>query len=521
MKYLSITSALFKSAAIIAVMAGSLSAQPDSYEPIWHCTGENPDEKFGWNFKCIEDQNNNGCDDILVVSLMHGKASLYYGGEDMDTIPDLIFENQEYDYLATRLSYLGRLNDDNNNSFAISRNHPETTSDPLYIYYGGEDIDTIPEFTLYGEQEAYYYGNSIIGCDVNGDNYDDMVVTDGLFDTGSYLGKLYLYYGGMEFDTIPDLTWGNVNDNLGPGSIFARSSGDVNGDGYSDFLIEGGGSMASVFFGGALVDTLADWSYLPMLGFASSYIVPDLNGDEYDDIVVCMNDVNPEYTITEIFYGVETVDTEPDEYFYGYYMTTNMAYAGDVNCDGYGDLIATEYALSDVTVYLGGPVYNWSPAISYNAYSYWVGYIGDVNGDGVDDFAFNDNTNMPDYRGELFICSDTCLAGILNPESRSLIPEFTLHPAYPNPFNAATTIPFTLDRAGKVTLNIYDITGRSVGVQYIEPFQAGTHEFVWDAGGMASGVYLVRLTVDGQASTAESRHTMMLLHSERKVLLLK
>ncbi len=100
---------------------------------------------------------------------------------------------------------------------------------------------------------------------------------------------------------------------------------------------------------------------------------------------------------------------------------------------------------------------------------------------------------------------------------------FTLHPNYPNPFNAQTVIPFTLDFSGRVKIDIFDITGRSVGVQYIEPLlQAGMHEFVWNAEGMASGVYLVRLRVEGNMPASESRHSMMLPHSEtRKVVLVK
>ena len=93
---------------------------------------------------------------------------------------------------------------------------------------------------------------------------------------------------------------------------------------------------------------------------------------------------------------------------------------------------------------------------------------------------------------------------------------FTLHPNYPNPFNASTTIPFTLNRAGKVEIDIFDITGRSAGVQYIEPlhgmYPAGTHEFVWNAEGLSSGVYLVRV---------QQQSAGTLQHGTRKVVLVK
>ena len=83
--------------------------------------------------------------------------------------------------------------------------------------------------------------------------------------------------------------------------------------------------------------------------------------------------------------------------------------------------------------------------------------------------------------------------------------DFTALKCYPNPFNSRAVISFELPAAGQVKIDIFDITGRSVGVQYIEPLQAGNHEIVWDAEGMASGVYLVRLTADGGRLTAAEK----------------
>lgn len=40
---------------------------------------------------------------------------------------------------------------------------------------------------------------------------------------------------------------------------------------------------------------------------------------------------------------------------------------------------------------------------------------------------------------------------------------FRLHQNYPNPFNKQTVILFTLGRAGRVKIDVFDITGRSVG----------------------------------------------------------
>ena len=149
-----------------------------------------------------------------------------------------------------------------------------------------------------------------------------------------------------------------------------------------------------------------------------------------------------------------------------------------------------------------------------------MGYAGDVNGDGVDDFMFTFNDGDLPLYDQVFIYSDTSLAGVVKPEIRLSIPEFTLHQNYPNPFNQRTVIPFTLDWAGKVKIDIFNITGRSVGVQQAAPlhnwFSAGTHEVVWNAEGMASGTYLVRLQ---QQSAGTLLHTEQA--SVRKVVLVK
>ena len=81
------------------------------------------------------------------------------------------------------------------------------------------------------------------------------------------------------------------------------------------------------------------------------------------------------------------------------------------------------------------------------------------------------------------------------------LPEkFSLEPNYPNPFNQQTTISFDLPVAGDISLKVFDITGREVAALGIGHWALGRHSVVWDAEGVASGVYFVRLTVDGQKS---------------------
>lgn len=77
-------------------------------------------------------------------------------------------------------------------------------------------------------------------------------------------------------------------------------------------------------------------------------------------------------------------------------------------------------------------------------------------------------------------------------------PLFSLGQCYPNPFNPATTISFTLGEAVRVRLRIYDVSGRFVRELTDGRREAGLHSEIWDgtdqAGrGVSSGVYFYRL----------------------------
>lgn len=72
---------------------------------------------------------------------------------------------------------------------------------------------------------------------------------------------------------------------------------------------------------------------------------------------------------------------------------------------------------------------------------------------------------------------------------------FELHHNYPNPFNPATTIRFTLDRTARATLVVYDLLGREIARLLDEVLAAGiVHHAIFDGTNLPSGMYLVRLT---------------------------
>ena len=74
----------------------------------------------------------------------------------------------------------------------------------------------------------------------------------------------------------------------------------------------------------------------------------------------------------------------------------------------------------------------------------------------------------------------------------------SLEQNYPNPFNPVTTIKYTLDKPGKVSIKIYDITGRLVSELVNESKASGNYEVSWDAASVSSGVYFYRLEALGE-----------------------
>ena len=85
---------------------------------------------------------------------------------------------------------------------------------------------------------------------------------------------------------------------------------------------------------------------------------------------------------------------------------------------------------------------------------------------------------------------------------------FALYQNYPNPFNPETSISFTLPEAGRVTLKIYDLSGREVVTLINAEKPAGSHTITWDSRdplgqAVASGVYIYRLQFKGQTQSGK------------------
>jgi hypothetical protein len=86
-------------------------------------------------------------------------------------------------------------------------------------------------------------------------------------------------------------------------------------------------------------------------------------------------------------------------------------------------------------------------------------------------------------------------------EAEGLPTEFSLKQNYPNPFNPSTIIAYDLPSATHVTLAVYDVLGREVRTLINESQVAGRYNVEFAATGLASGVYLYRITAGEYVQT--------------------
>ena len=220
----------------------------------------------------------------------------------MDTIPDLVLKGEkQYDYFGLTVASAGDVNGDEIPDIIVGNG--QFRVEKAYLYFGGALLDTVPDLIFTGPLDSDFGWWVGSGGDINGDGYDDAIVsahwyTDIPGVTPPGYGRLYIYFGGAEMDSIPDVILLGTTPQSGFGAFFS-TLGDVSYDGYDDIIVSAHGPHSGVvgkvrvFLGGATmsnVDTLADAvieGENPEDEFSYSLSgTHDLNGDGLNDVIV-------------------------------------------------------------------------------------------------------------------------------------------------------------------------------------------------------------------------------------------
>jgi hypothetical protein len=213
--------------------------------------------------------------------------------------------------------------------------------------------------------------------DLNGDGLPDLAV--GAPNANSMLGKAYVYLGSHAgFSTTPSTTLAGVAIPAAPDQGFfgtsVASAGDLNGDGYGDFVVgsisDGDGEpLAYVYYGGpsGIASTATILTDHKRGGFTSSVAAAgDVNGDGYGDLIVGEMDIYTDSTTAWIYFGgAFGVSAASATMLVGPKVPGSIAgpivaSAGDLDGDGFADVfVGADYFLNTgggtSMVYLGGP----------------------------------------------------------------------------------------------------------------------------------------------------------------------
>ena len=379
-----------------------------------------------------------------------------------------IFLGESHSYFGKETRLVGKVSG-NQDLIAVSANRSDKFAYDggsvfLYnpLYQSGEVDQSTAIAHIHSSEKNALFGVTMVGLDaldplsssnVLADGQDALIVGATLADNGvdQNTGKVYIFEHGLtgELDAELDATAILTGEAAGDRAGFALDTIDANADGFIDLLVgapysDHGGEQSGagyIQFGPIKSGSLIDAS-VKIYGEQSSdfmgYAVlnaGDINGDGFDDVAMSAYRYDPyaahlSTTLPNaggvfVFFGpITSMPTiqDADLTIYGSepfeYLGRSLAKAGDVNGDGYEDLLigASSRMTSDGDVagsafLLSGDEHihgvHWSDRLTarldgeshIDDFSRSMTSLGDINGDGYDDIAIGAkgaNTQAPD-----------------------------------------------------------------------------------------------------------------------------
>ncbi|MFO0602216.1 MAG: FG-GAP-like repeat-containing protein [Polyangiales bacterium] len=323
------------------------------------------------------DVNGDGYADVLIgsylASVSNGRVDLYFGGPGG---PGLVPSNTALSpdagaYFGYAVAAAGDVNRDGYGDIVVG-GYLAAGAGRAYVFYGSAGgITARPSLTLNSPSAGNAsFGYAVAGAgDVNGDGYADVVV--GANGVGTGAGAAYVYLGGAAgLAATPAVSLTSAGGAFGTA---VGCAGDVNGDGYADVAVgaerfASNAGRAYVFLGRAGGPAAAPSFTLASPSAGGFFGTPataagDVNGDGYGDLLVGAQNANGSVGQAHIFHGSAAgvaltpsgTLTGPDGVggAFGY----GAAGAGDVNADGFGDVVVGAFTAAAragrVHVYLG------------------------------------------------------------------------------------------------------------------------------------------------------------------------
>ncbi|MSQ01324.1 MAG: hypothetical protein EXR71_05430 [Myxococcales bacterium] len=398
---------------------------------------------FGWSVASAGDVNGDGYGDVAVgahlydngstdegrVTVFHGSASGLSTTSSWSGESDLASA-----YFGYSTASAGDVNGDGYGDLVVGAyayDNGSTDEGQASVYLGSSTgLASTATWTAESDQASAYFGWSVAGAgDINGDGYSDVIVGAYAYDNGSTdEGAAFAFYGSSAGLAATAGWSAESGQAAGYAGFSVASAGDVDGDGFGDVLVgayayDNGSAdegYVSLYPGsGAGLGTASAWTGESgqTSGYAGASVASagDTNGDGYGDVIVGAYGYDNGSTDEGIAYvylgtatGVATTAAWTAEGNQAQaYFGAAVASAGDVNGDGYGDVIVGAYSYDDGSsnegsafVFLGSSsglatsaAWSAQPDQTSAHFGTTVAAAGDVNGDGYGDVV----VGAPDY----------------------------------------------------------------------------------------------------------------------------
>jgi hypothetical protein len=258
------------------------------------------------------------------------------------------------------------------------------------------------------------YGQAVSVGDVNGDSYEDILIG------ANYANQTYLVLGSVSPNNVNLGTEAFLLDNGTGGTGISVAIGDVNGDGLKDMLIGTGINQAYLVLGSknpkdVNLETEGILLYNGSGNAGLSLAIGDVNGDGYGDMVLGALGINSTFLVLGSKNPINVnLETGAIMLSGGAGGAGSVVVSGDVNGDGYKDILIGAYRENTVYLVLGSAnptAVNLTSAITFSGGNGNAGLslaIGDVNGDGYGDIVIG----APDAEQAYLILGSSNINGV-------------------------------------------------------------------------------------------------------------
>jgi hypothetical protein len=368
-----------------------------------------------------------------------------------------------YDYSGRSVASAGDINGDGFGDLIVGAPYADLNglrSGASYVVFGRasgfaaninlSSLDGSNGFRFIGVAPGDYNGSSVASAgDINGDGFDDLIIgasgadPNGSDSGASYVvfGRAFLSFASFDLSTLNGLDGFEIDGELAGwrNGFSVASAGDVNGDGlFSDVIVGEFGADPNGTDSGATYVMFGKEAFAPKIdlssldgsnGFrlngVSAYDLSgwsvasagDVNGDGFGDLVIGARNANASYVVFGQASGfAANIDLSSLDGSNGIRLSgaagdfsgSSVASAGDVNGDGFDDLIVGAFGADpngtdsgasyvvlgkpawsadniDLTSLDGSDGFKISGGTAHDYSGNSVASAGDVNGDGFDD----------------------------------------------------------------------------------------------------------------------------------------